>query len=128
MNPIDISVETDDFDTVGGRLGRARDAMNLSVKEVAELVGVEEKTFNSWEGDQAEPRSNRLTMLAGILGVSPSWLLFGRGASPAQETTRDSLDAIKLQLENLKSHHQKISSVIDNIEDALGRIASENGT
>ena len=126
MNPTDISVKTDDFDTVGGRLGRARDSMNLSAKEVAELVGVEEQTFNSWEGDQAEPRSNRMTMLAGVLGVSPSWLLFGRGTSPAQETSQDSLDAIKLQLNTLKAHHQKMGSVIDNIENALGRISSED--
>lgn len=126
MTQPDLSVETKDFDTIGGRLSRACDAMNLSATEVARLVGVEEKTFNAWECDQSEPRSNQIIMLAGALGVSPSWLLFGRGTSPAQETTTDSLNAIKLQLDSLKSHHEKIGFAIDKIEEALENITSED--
>lgn len=78
----DISVKTNDFDTLGGRLARARAVQESSLSEIAELVGVEKKTLEAWEHDRSVPRSNRLTMLAGILGTSPSWLLFGRGASP----------------------------------------------
>lgn len=78
----DMTVKTGDFDSLGGRLSRAREAQESSVSEVAELVGVEVKTLKAWESDRCAPRSNRLTMLAGILGTSPSWLLFGRGEAP----------------------------------------------
>ncbi len=70
MTVADLSVETNDFDTLGGRLSRARNAKNLSLAQVAELAGVEVKTFEAWECDRATPRSNRLTMLAGILGIT----------------------------------------------------------
>jgi len=77
MPSTDMTTKTGDFDTL----------QNSSVSEIAELVGVEVETLEAWEHDRATPRSNRLTMLAGILGASPSWLLFGRGASPAFEAT-----------------------------------------
>ena len=85
MPSTDMTTKTGDFDTLGGRLGRARASQNASLSDIAELVGVEEQTLEAWEHDRATPRSNRLTMLAGVLGTSPSWLLFGRGASPICE-------------------------------------------
>jgi len=115
----DISVKTSDFDTLGGRLGRALDAKDLSSDQAAELVGVEGVTFKTWECDQALPRSNKLAMLAGVLGVSPSWLLFGRGASPQQETSSDDRESLELQLDVLKAEYQKIGTAIATIEASL---------
>ncbi len=85
MPSTDMTTKTGDFDTLGGRLSRARAFQNASLSDIAELVGVEEQTLEAWEHDRATPRSNRLTMLAGVLGASPSWLLFGRGASPTSK-------------------------------------------
>ncbi len=82
MNDADITIENNDFDTLGGRLSRARDAQNSSLIQVAKMAGVETRTLKSWESDRSAPRSNRLAMLAGILGTTPTWLLFGRGNSP----------------------------------------------
>lgn len=121
MNTEALTVETADFDTLGGRLSRARDAKNRSLEEVAELAGVELKTLEAWECDRAEPRSNRLTMLAGILGVSPSWLLFGRGASPDEQPDDIAVEAIEDQLDQLRSQHEKIGSAIETIEASLQR-------
>lgn len=122
MTEADLSTKTKDFDTIGGRLGRARGAVELSIEKVAALVGVEEATLNSWECDQAEPRSNRLTMLAGVLGVSPSWLLFGRGTSPTEESEADTINALKTQIASLKSDHQKLGSTIDKMEETLAQL------
>jgi transcriptional regulator with XRE-family HTH domain len=72
----------DGDDTPGGRMSLARDALDLSVGEVARVVGVEDDTLRYWENDQAEPRANKLTMLAGVLQVSLSWLLTGIGHGP----------------------------------------------
>ncbi len=123
MTVADISIKTNDFDTLGGRLSRARNAKNTSLAEVAELVGVEVKTLQAWECDRAEPRSNRLTMLAGILGISPSWLLFGRGTSPIQESTSTHLESTELQLDQLKFQRQKLNNAIESIEESLSQAA-----
>ena len=119
MTVTDLSEKTNDFDTVGGRLSRARDAINLPLEQVAELVGVEDNTLKAWECDQALPRSNRITMLAGILGVSASWLLFGRGSSPNQEATPSHTEIIELQIHDLKLEYQKIGSEIKRLEESL---------
>lgn len=119
MTAADISVETDDFDTLGGRLSRARDAQNTSLAQVADLAGVGVSTLHAWECDRAAPRSSRLTMLAGILGTSPSWLLYGRGSSPIQESISSHIEPIKLQLDQLKFQQQKISAAIENFEESL---------
>ncbi|HEV7437697.1 MAG TPA: helix-turn-helix transcriptional regulator [Pseudorhizobium sp.] len=72
-----------DDDTLGGRISLARDAAALSVEVTATILGVEDKTWRSWENDRAVPRANRLGMLAGVLKVSVGWLLSGRGKGPA---------------------------------------------
>ncbi len=74
--------QTGDGDTLGGRIWRARDATGLSTKELASKLGVRNDTIASWERDRAEPRANRLFMLAGVLGVSPAWLMAGIGRAP----------------------------------------------
>jgi transcriptional regulator with XRE-family HTH domain len=78
---------TDDFaadDTLGGRIVQAREAAGLTSNEVAAQLGVAAKTMANWENDRAEPRSNKLSTLAGVLAVSPTWLLAGRGAAPRE--------------------------------------------
>ena len=125
MTVADISVETNDFDTLGGRLSRARDAKNSSLVQVAELAGVEVKTLEAWECDRAAPRSNRLTMLAGILGTSPSWLLFGRGNSPTQESKPDKAESIEIQLNDLKFQLQKINTAIESVEQSVRQAVSD---
>ena len=72
------TVTNADINTLGSRLSHARQNKRLSLKKVALVAGVEQETLEAWEDDDAMPRSNRLTMLAGILDVSPSWLLNGR--------------------------------------------------
>ena len=65
--------------TFGDRLAAAREAAGLSQSNLARRLGVRTKTIVHWEHDAAEPRANRLQMLAGLLGVSLMWLLTGEG-------------------------------------------------
>ncbi|MEO1397559.1 MAG: helix-turn-helix transcriptional regulator [Pseudomonadota bacterium] len=90
-----IANETPDFDTLGGRLLRARVAANLSVNDIAKQIGVKKQTLEAWETDRSEPRSNKLTTLSGLLGVSPTWLLYGVGSSPQTETVSDEIQVLK---------------------------------
>jgi transcriptional regulator with XRE-family HTH domain len=73
---------TNDGDTIGGRISRARDALGYSLADVATQAGVRKETVAAWERDRAEPRTNKLVMLAGILNVSPTWLITGSGEGP----------------------------------------------
>ena len=65
--------------TFGDRVTGAREALGLSEDALARKLGVKLKTVRAWEGDLAEPRANKLQMLAGILNVSIMWLLTGQG-------------------------------------------------
>ena len=82
MNHAQTELSVCDDDTLGGRISLARDAAALSVTETALILGVETATWSNWENDRAEPRANRLGMLAGVLQVSVGWLLAGQGRGP----------------------------------------------
>jgi len=74
---------SEDAATFGDRLAGARDAAGLTQKAMAEKLGVSTKVVGAWENDEKEPRANRLQMLSGMLNVSLSWLLSGRGEGPS---------------------------------------------
>ena len=69
----------DDVSTFGDRVAAAREALGLDQKGLASKLGVKNKTIAAWEEDRAEPRANKLQMLAGILNVSIMWLMNGTG-------------------------------------------------
>ena len=68
-----------DVATFGDRLAGAREAAGLSQEDLARRLGVRLSTLQNWEDDLAEPRGNRLQMLAGMLNVSLRWLLTAEG-------------------------------------------------
>ncbi len=65
--------------TLGDRVAAARQAAGLTQAGLAARLGVGSKVVSAWENDRSEPRANRLAMLAGLLNVSVTWLLTGRG-------------------------------------------------
>jgi len=85
QDPRDAELETGggwydaETSTFGDRMTGAREAAGLSQADLARRLGVKAKTIRGWENDMAEPRANRLQMLAGLLGVSIMWLLNGKG-------------------------------------------------
>ena len=69
--------------TPGQRIAAARKNLGYSGAQLARRMGVDSATLRRWESDRAEPRANRVVNLAGLLNVSVSWLLTGRGEGPA---------------------------------------------
>ncbi|RED13314.1 helix-turn-helix domain-containing protein [Pontivivens insulae] len=69
----------DDAATFGDRMAAAREAIGLDQSRLAKRLGLRVDTIRNWEDDRAEPRANRIQMLAGVLGVSITWLLSGQG-------------------------------------------------
>lgn len=68
-----------DVATFGDRLAGAREAAGLTQEQLAKRLGVRLSSVRAWEEDSAEPRANRLQMMAGMLNVSLRWLLTGEG-------------------------------------------------
>ena len=68
-----------DSATFGDRLAAARENAGMNRSQLARRLGVRKGTITSWEEDAADPRANRLSMLAGVLNVSMTWLLVGEG-------------------------------------------------
>ena len=66
--------------TFGDRLVAAREKSNFSQQDLAMRLGVKNSTIKSWENDNSEPRANRLSMLAGLLNVSITWLISAEGS------------------------------------------------
>ena len=62
----------------------ARETSGLSVGEVVKRLGVKATTYEAWEADRSEPRANKLVALAGILNISPPYLLSGLGKQPSK--------------------------------------------
>jgi len=112
-----------DLDTMGGRLSRARDAIGLSTAQLARRLGVQTATIQAWETDRSQPRANRLSMLAGVLNISPSWLLYGVGTAPAEDTRSEMVRSLETQLERLKRLQEETAEIIGQIEIDLQRFA-----
>lgn len=117
-----IMTETPDMDTLGGRLSRARDAKFMSVREVAGRIGVKPQTVAAWESDRSEPRANRLVMLAGFLGVTPTWLIHGIGQSPIEDTTDGATLGLTAEIRTLKEHHQQLGRRIEHLESVVAKL------
>lgn len=124
MNHIaSIIQEEPDGDTLGGRIWRARDALDITAAELARRLGVRTETLTAWESDRSEPRANRLIMLAGVLGVSPTWLLSGVGDAPATQTLDSGIEVVAQQLCRLRDQHAETATMIDALESELTLLA-----
>ena len=127
MRSHDLLLPTDDEtaadDTLGGRIVYAREAAGLTGNEVASRLGVAVKTVANWENDRTDPRSNKLSLLAGILGVSPTWLLAGQGAAPRDAAANRGNGRLEDEVERIKKEATRLLQRIDSLGD---QIASAN--
>lgn len=107
------------WETLGGRIVHAREAQDLTTSQLARRLGVKTETLQGWETDRAEPRPNRLLTLAGMLSVSPTWLLTGEGTSPNTALTRSQLAHIRESINRLRHQAQGIANDLDTLEKRL---------
>ncbi len=110
--------------TFGDRLAGAREGAQLSQEALATRIGVEISTLQAWEDDMDEPRANRLQMLAGMLNVSLSWLLTGRGdgpEAPSPETPPAALSEILSEMRVLRAEMVQAAERMATLEKRLKR-------
>lgn len=113
---------SDEAATFGDRITAAREAVGLTQEEVARRLGVRLRTVRAWEEDTAEPRANKLQMLAGLLNVSIRWLLTGEGDGvPEPEATEmpAEITALLTELRDVKSQLHRAADRVALIEKRL---------
>jgi HTH-type transcriptional regulator, cell division transcriptional repressor len=113
----------DESATFGDRVAAAREALGLSQPDLARRLGVRLKTVVAWENDAAEPRANRLQMLAGILNVSVMWLLTGAGDgldAPHEESPLESdIQDVLIELRRLRGDQARLNDRLGALEKRL---------
>ena len=109
----------DDARQIGRRLAEARDAAGLTARELADHLGVKESTITKWESGERSPRGQRVSKLAGILGVSLSWILVGRGVEPSASVD----DIVQLRAE-LRLARDRLDDVVSELAVIDKRLAA----
>jgi transcriptional regulator with XRE-family HTH domain len=119
-----------DVATFGDRLAGAREAAGLDQEALAQRLGVRLTTLQAWEEDMAEPRGNRLQMLAGMLNVSLTWLLTAEGdglAEPeAERGLAPEMRAALADLQRLRRHANAISDELGQVERRIRGLARQD--
>jgi len=114
--------EKRDLDTLGGRIGRAREMADMTHEEAAQQLGVTLETWGNWESDREEPRANRLAMLAGFLNVSAAWLLHGIGESPNSANYSEIAQELNTRLAEVEDLHTRTGEAIELLKTTIKRL------
>ena len=113
---------SDEAATFGDRITAAREAAGLGQEELALRLGVRLRTIRAWEEDLAEPRANKLQMLAGLLNVSIRWLLTGEGEgvpAPGTAEVPAEITALLAELREVKATLTRAADRVAGIETRL---------
>jgi len=113
-------------DSLGGRIVRAREAAGLTTAQLARRTGVLTETLQAWESDRLIPRTNQLIRIAGILNVSPTWLLHERGESPSDEQLETEIASLQENLSRLRGMLLTVVDGMERIEKRLEQYESYN--
>jgi len=111
--------------TFGDRLTGAREGAGMDVEQLARRLGVKPKTIRAWEEDRAEPRANRVSMLAGLTNVSLMWLMTGEGEGPDRQPRSKAAGDILSEVETLRRDAKRMTDRLRRLEDRL-RTQSED--
>jgi len=109
--------------TLGGRVFQAREAAGMTVAQVINRLGVRKATYMAWEADRSEPRANKLVALAGILNVSPTYLLSGLGrATPKPPKHQQIIDELRLDIEQLEQTLKAANKMLNRIKSQAKKV------
>lgn len=111
--------------SIGPRIAIAREHVGMSVEELATHLGVTRDSVVAWESDERAPRANRLLMMAGILGVSLTWLLEGREDERLAAGDMPSLDDLRARVELARGLITRGLDMLESIEDSLQTLADD---
>lgn len=100
--------------TIGGRIVESREAMGLSQKELAKLMGVSSAVMSHWELDDNKPNAERIVQLCKVLNITASYLLDYYGKDTIKVTKRE--EAFLNKYRSLPDYDKKTLNIM------LGRL------
>ncbi len=114
--------------TFGDRLAAAREAANLSQEALAKKLGIKRSTLQRWEEDLAEPRANRLSMIAGLLNVSMVWLITGEGdglSAPDDDPISPDINSVLVEIRAMRGEMKTAAEKLGRLEKKLRALLRE---
>ena len=100
-----------------------RETSGLSVDQVVKRLGVRATTYEAWEADRSEPRANKLVALAGILNISPPYLLSGLGKQPSKLGLPErQIRQLTAQIEQLEQNLKTATVSLRRIKSVLAKM------
>lgn len=115
--------------TFGDRVAGAREAAGMTQAQLARRLGIKKNTLSGWEQDLSEPRANRLSMLAGILNVSITWLLTGEGegAILPEDSAPEQVDflAVLAEMRSIRADMRANSERLARLEKRLRALVTQ---
>ena len=101
----------------------ARETSGLSVGQVVKRLGVKATTYEAWEADRSEPRANKLVALAGILNISPPYLISGLGKQPSKLGLPErQIRQLTVQIEQLEQNLKTATASLRQIKRAVAKM------
>ncbi len=109
--------------TLGNRIKQARDIKNYSITQLSRRLAVAPTTLKKWEAGRSDPRTNKLNMLAGVLGVSMQWLLEGGDDDPVNHSDDTPLTIlISQKLERAHKLQQELSDILFELDQDVANL------
>lgn len=107
------------------QLKAAREASGLTQHAVAERIGISQRTYAAYEGDEKVPELKRLPKVAEALGVSVGDLF----ESPDETSPTKCLSIIRREVNLLEAHLRATVNPTPNVEvadDQMAELRAEN--
>jgi len=109
--------------TLGSRIEQARDAKQLTERQLARRVSVKLETLANWERDRSEPRAEKLMKLAGILQVPMVWLMTGDTPEAYEKPVNPSQTSeISQKLDRALSLQRELASLLNDLSGDVDRL------
>ena len=124
MTPDKQTSQDDPARSFAERIVYARENQGLTTAQLARRLGVESVTLQGWESGRLEPRSSRVSTLAGMLNVSLVWLLTGRGERPDDTLNPTEMMKIRESIERMREQAISLTSELEHLEERLGSYES----
>ncbi len=117
-----------DTATFGDRVAAAREASGMTQEQLSKRLGVKLRSLQQWEDDVAEPRANRLSMMAGLLNVSMVWLLTGEGdglGPPDELPVSADMKQMLVDIRDIQTHIKAQVDRLGRLEKTLRKTLKE---
>ena len=105
------------YKEIGAKIRRKRKSLNLTQLQLAEKIGVSNKTVSKWETGKTMPDYSVVELLCQVLNISVSELIAGKEKEPDANKSSYEEDMVLLsykieQLENHKKSQIEASKIV----------------